>query len=108
MLLSEVAKAQEIFNRLHYKGELDFLSMKQLKAKIVRKPKYESYFKNGLKIEKSVNNPRGKPTRHLEEFFLIDENHPFSNFPQKYEASLGELNPIEIKVAQRFWYWKGI
>jgi len=29
---------------------------------------------------------------------LIDENHPFSNFPQKHEASLGELNPIEIKI----------
>ncbi len=29
---------------------------------------------------------------------MIDENHPFSNFPQKREASLGELNPIEIKT----------
>jgi len=45
-----------------------------------------------------VKNLRGKPTRHLEEYiFLTDENHPFSNFPLKYQASLGELNPIEIK-----------
>jgi hypothetical protein len=27
----------------------------------------------------------------------LDENHPFSNFPVKIEASLGELNPTEIK-----------
>jgi hypothetical protein len=27
----------------------------------------------------------------------LDENHPFSNFPLKIEASLGELNPTEIK-----------
>ncbi len=33
----------------------------------------------------AVNNPRGKPTRHLEEhIFLIDENLRFSNFPLKY------------------------
>jgi hypothetical protein len=47
----------------------------------------------------ALNNPRGKPTRHLEEYiFLTDENHPFSNFPLKYLASLGKLNPIEIKA----------
>jgi hypothetical protein len=27
----------------------------------------------------------------------LDENHPFLNFPPKIEASLGELNPTEIK-----------
>src|SRR5680860_1656085 len=42
--------------------------------------------------------PRCKHTRYLEEESYFNENHPFSNFPPKYEASLGELNPIEIKV----------
>jgi REP element-mobilizing transposase RayT len=33
---------------------------------------------------KTVNNPRGKPTRHLaEHIFLIDENHPFSKLSSK-------------------------
>src|SRR5680860_1809579 len=41
--------------------------------------------------------PRCKHTRYLEEESYFNENHPFSNFPPKYEASLGELNPIEIK-----------
>jgi len=36
-------------------------------------------------IKSTVNNPRGKPTKHLEEYiFLTNENHPFSNFPLKY------------------------
>ena len=47
LLLTELAKAQEIINRLHYKGELDFLSVKQLKDKIVRKSKYTSFLEFG-------------------------------------------------------------
>jgi site-specific recombinase XerD len=50
LLLSEIAKAQDIINRLHYKGELDFLTINQLKAKIVRKSNYESFFDYGLAI----------------------------------------------------------
>ena len=29
--------------------------------------------------------------------FYLMKTHPFSNFPLKIEASLGELNPKEIK-----------
>ncbi len=43
-----MAKAQEIINRLHYKGELDFLSVTQLKDKIVSKSKYNSFFVYGM------------------------------------------------------------
>jgi len=54
-----------------------------------------------------VNNPRGKPTWHLEEFFLIDENHPFSNFPQNPEAKpsgnyLDEILLIKIRIFTEF------
>ncbi|HDZ04669.1 hypothetical protein LCGC14_0354370 [marine sediment metagenome] len=48
LLRSELTKAQEIINRLHHKGELDFLSVTQLKNKIVNKSKYDSFFVYGL------------------------------------------------------------
>jgi hypothetical protein len=42
--------------------------------------------------------PRGKPTRHpAEESFLFDENPSVFKLSSKIEASLGELNPKEIK-----------
>ena len=44
ILLNEKAKAQEIINELYKKGELDYLSVIQLKDKIVRKSKYDSFF----------------------------------------------------------------
>src|SRR5680860_1357281 len=63
-------------------------------------------WKNGPKARfinshRQVNKlPRCKHTRYLEEESYFNENHPFSNFPPKYEASLGELNPIEIKISK--------
>src|SRR5690606_39148698 len=54
LLLSELSRAQEIVNRLHYNGELDFLSVKQLKDKIVKKTKYESFFEYGLDKAKEL------------------------------------------------------
>lgn len=54
LLLSELAKAQEIINRLQYKGELDFLSVTQLKDKIVSKSKYDSFFAYGLAKAKEL------------------------------------------------------
>jgi hypothetical protein len=44
--------------------------------------------------------PRGKPTRHpAEESFLFDENPSVFKLSSKIEASLGELNPKEIKFS---------
>ncbi len=54
LLLSELARAQEIINRLQYKGELDFLSVTQLKDKIVSKSKYDSFFAYGLAKAKEL------------------------------------------------------
>ena len=54
LLRSELTKAQEIINRLHYKGELDFLSVTQLKDKIVSKSKYDSFFVYGLAKAKEL------------------------------------------------------
>lgn len=54
LLLSELARAQEIINRLQYKGELDFLSVTELKDKIVSKSKYDSFFAYGLAKAKEL------------------------------------------------------
>lgn len=47
ILVKEKAKAQEIINDLYRKNELDFLSITQLKDKIVNKSSYESFFTFG-------------------------------------------------------------
>ncbi len=50
ILLNEKARAQEIINDLFKKGELDFLSVIQLKDKIVRKSKYDSFYSFGYSL----------------------------------------------------------
>ena len=50
ILLNEKAKAQEIINDLYKKGDLDFLSVIQLKDKIVRKSKYDSFYSFGYSL----------------------------------------------------------
>ena len=52
LLHQEIVKAQEIVNRLDYEGNLNFLSVTELKEKIIKKHKYESFFQYGLlKVE---------------------------------------------------------
>jgi len=50
LLRKQVANAQEIINRLQDNGELDFLSVKQLKDKIVNKAKYDSFYEFGQEL----------------------------------------------------------
>ncbi|MBS9464032.1 site-specific integrase [Flagellimonas sp. 389] len=54
LLKAELARAQEIVNRLHYNGELDFLSIKQLREKIIKQSKYESFFEFGTSKVKDL------------------------------------------------------
>jgi len=58
LLRSELARAQDIINRLHYKNELDFLSVTQLKDKIVSKSKYDSFFAYGLAKAKELRDSK--------------------------------------------------
>lgn len=64
MLLKEKTRATDIINLLFEKGEIDFLSITQIKDKIVRKNKYESFFEFGyslvedLKISRRYGNAR--------------------------------------------------
>jgi len=98
LLLSEVAKAQEIINRLHYKGELDFLSMKQLKAKIVRKSKYESFFEYGLEIAKDLRTAQRFGTaRNYEGIISI-----LKVFNKQKNLKFNELNLDFLKRFEQF------
>ena len=98
LLLSEVAKAQEIINRLHFKGELDFLSIKQLKAKIVKKSKYESFFEYGLEIAKDLRVAQRYGTaRNYEGVIGI-----LKVFNKQKDLKFNELNLDFLKRFERF------
>tara|TARA_R110002049_G_scaffold293517_1_gene478583 strand:- start:192 stop:1412 length:1221 start_codon:yes stop_codon:yes gene_type:complete len=98
LLLSEVAKAQEIINRLHFKGELDFLSMKQLKAKIVRKSKYESFFEYALETAKDLRTAQRFGTaRSYEGLVGI-----LKVFNKQKDLKFNELNLDFLKRFERF------
>jgi len=98
LLLSEVAKAQEIINRLHYKGELDFLSINQLKVKIVRKSKYESFFEYGLETAKDLKvAQRFGTARNYEGIIGI-----LKVFNKQKDLKFNELNLDFLKRFERF------
>ncbi|MDY7396307.1 site-specific integrase [Aureibaculum sp. 2210JD6-5] len=64
ILDKEKVRANDIINNLFDRGEIDFLSITQIKDKIVRKNKYESFFEFGyslvenLKIARRYGNAR--------------------------------------------------
>lgn len=98
LLLSELAKAQEIINRLHYKGELDFLSIKQLKDKIVRKSKYESFFEYGLSKAKELRvSQRFGTARNYEGVISI-----LKVFTKEKDLKINELNHNFLERFERF------
>lgn len=98
LLLSEVAKAQEIINRLHFKGELDFLSINQLKAKIVRKSKYESFFEYGLEVARNLKAAQRFGTaRNYEGIIGI-----LKVFNKQKDLKFNELNLDFLKRFERF------
>lgn len=55
ILIKEKARAQEIINELYRKNELDFLSVTQLKDKIINKSSYESFFTFGNSLVSELN-----------------------------------------------------
>lgn len=98
LLLSEVAKAQEIINRLYYKEELDYMSIKQLKSKIVRKSKYESFFNYGLEVAKDL---------HVAQRFGTARNYEgvigiLQVFNKQKDLKFNELNYDFLKRFERF------
>ncbi len=102
LLLSELAKAQEIINRLHYKGELDFLSIKQLKDKIVRKSKYESFFEYGLSKAKELRvSQRFGTARNYEGVLSI-----LKVFTKEKDLKINELNHNFLERFERFLFQK--
>ncbi len=98
LLLTELAKAQEIVNRLHYKGELDFLSVKQLKDKIVRKTKYDSFYLYGLNQARELRvAQRFGTARNYEGVISI-----LKVFTKQKDLKFNELNHDFLKRFERF------
>lgn len=98
LLLSELSKAQEIVNRLHYNGELDFLSVKQLKDKIVKKTKYESFFEYGLDKAKELRvAQRFGTARNYEGVLNI-----LKVFNKNRDVKFNELNHDFLKRFEQF------
>lgn len=98
LLRSELGKAQEIVNRLHYKGELDFLSVKQLKDKIVGKSKYESFFIYGLDQAKKLRvSQRFGTARNYEGVISI-----LKVFVKHKDLKFNELNRDFLKRFEQF------
>lgn len=98
LLLSELSRAQEIVNRLHYNGELDFLSVKQLKDKIVKKTKYESFFEYGLDKAKELRvAQRFGTARNYEGVLNI-----LKVFNKNRDVKFNELNHDFLKRFEQF------
>ncbi len=58
ILLKEKTRAMDIINDLFDKKELEFLSIKQIKDKIVRTSKYESFFEFGYGLVEELKKAR--------------------------------------------------
>ncbi|WP_425222364.1 tyrosine-type recombinase/integrase [Psychroserpens sp.] len=98
MLISELAKAQDIINRLHYKGELDFLTINQLKNKIVKKSKHESFFQYGLEVAEELKvSQRFGTARNYEGVIGI-----LKVFNKNKDLKFNELNLDFLKRFERF------
>lgn len=98
LLISEIAKARDIINRLHYKGELNFLIINQLKAKIVKKSKYESFFTYGLEVAKDLRvAQRFGTARNYEGIIGI-----LKVFNKQKDLKFNELNLDFLKRFERF------
>lgn len=54
LLHEELGKAQDIINQLEIKGELRYLSINQLKERIVQKKSYTSFLLYGIKLQKEL------------------------------------------------------
>lgn len=98
LLLGELAKAKEIVNRLQHSGELDFLSVKQIKNKIVQKSKYDSFFEFGLVKAKDLRKAQRFGTaRNYEGVIGI-----LKTFTKEKDVKFNELNLGFLKQFERY------
>lgn len=98
ILLNEKAKAQEIINELYKKGELDYLSVKQLKDKIVRKSKYDSFFSYGYSLvdELKISQRHGSARSYNGLLGILKV------FTKNRDLKFNELNYDFLKKFERF------
>ena len=98
LLISDLARAQEIINRLQFKGELKFLSVKQLKDKINRKSKYESFFCFGLNQAKELRIAKRFGTARSYEGVI----NILKVFNQQKDLKFNELNHDFLERFEQF------
>lgn len=54
LLAKQLSNAQDILNRLQDSERLDFMSIKQIKNKIINKSKYDSFFEFGIELAEDL------------------------------------------------------
>lgn len=98
LLSEELAKARDIINKLHLNGQLNFLSITQLKNKIVKKNKFDSFYEFGSKLEKDLRaaNRIGTANSYKD---LINRLKTFTN---KRDLKFNEVNYDFIKQFDHF------
>lgn len=88
ILLKEKTRASDIINDLFDKKELEFLSIKQVKDKIVRISKYESFFEFGLGLAEDLK----KAQRYGTARNYIGVLGTFKTYNNNKDLKFNELN----------------
>ncbi|MGB5780329.1 MAG: site-specific integrase [Eudoraea sp.] len=97
-LNKELGNAQEIINRLHEKGQLNYLSIKEVRQKIVGKNKYHSFFKFGKDHEKDLRSVRRIGTADSYKDLLSR----LKTFTNDKDLKFNEVNYDFLKKFERF------
>lgn len=98
LLRTQLAKANEIVNNLLYKGELDFMSIVEIKDRIVGKTKYISFYKFGYsQVEKLKESQRYGTARNYEGVLGI-----LKTFTKNRDLKFNELNYQFLKRFERY------
>ncbi len=97
-LLKELGKAQDVINKLHEKGELSYLSLVQVKARIVGKGKYRSFFELAADLELDLRNSNRIGTADSYKHAV----GALKNFTNKRDVKINEVNYDFLKRFETF------
>ncbi|MFH4965887.1 site-specific integrase [Gaetbulibacter sp. M235] len=98
ILLKENARINEILNKLYDKGELQYISINQVKQFITRKVNYSSFLEYGNHLVKELISVRRFGTARTYEFTL----KIMQTFTQKIDIKFNEVNYDFLKRFEKF------
>jgi integrase/recombinase XerD len=98
ILLKENARINEIINRLYDKGELQYLSINQVKQRITRKMNYSSFTEYGNHLVKELTDVRRFGTARSYKFTI----GIMQTFAQKIDIKFNEVNYDFLKRFEKF------